>query len=53
MSNGSTADVDPEAWTVRNGKVYLNYSKRIRRQWRPEAGRRIAAADRNWPKLHR
>lgn len=53
VSNGYTADVDPKAWTVRDGKLYLNCSKGIRRKWLGEVRERIAAADRNWPKLHR
>ncbi len=53
VSTGSTADIDPRAWTVRDGKLYLNYSKRVRSKWRREASERIAAADRHWPKLHR
>jgi len=34
VSRGYTADVDPLAWTVVDGKLYLNYSKRVQRTWK-------------------
>ena len=53
VSNNYTAPIDPEAWKVINGKLYLNYSKRVQRMWEPEAAKRIVDADRNWPGLHK
>jgi hypothetical protein len=53
VSNNYTADVDPDAWKIVDGKLYLNYSKNVQRKWEPEAARRIVDADRNWPDLHK
>lgn len=53
VSNNYTAPIDPEAWKIVNGKLYLNYSKGVQRRWEPDAARRIVDADRNWPALHR
>jgi hypothetical protein len=53
VSEDYTADIDPSAWTVRGGKLYLNYSKKVQKLWLKDVGRRIAAAERNWPGLHR
>ena len=53
VSNNYTAPIDPEAWKIIDGKLYLNYSKRVQRMWEPEAARRIVDADRNWPGLHK
>jgi hypothetical protein len=53
VSNNYTADIDPEAWKIVNGKLYLNYSKSVQKMWEPEAQKRIADADRNWPGLHK
>jgi hypothetical protein len=53
VSNNYTAPIDPEAWKIINGKLYLNYSKSVQRQWEPEAAKRIVLADRNWPGLHK
>ncbi|WP_020649701.1 YHS domain-containing (seleno)protein [Solimonas variicoloris] len=44
-------DIDPEAFTVVDGKLYLNYSPKIRAQWDADRARYIEAADRNWPAL--
>ncbi len=51
VSKGSTADVDPEAWTLHDGKLYLNYSKSVRSRWRKDIPGNVAKADRNWPRL--
>jgi YHS domain-containing protein len=51
VSEGYTADIDPEAWDIVNGKLYLNYSKKVQVTWREKRDERIAQADTNWPKL--
>ncbi len=51
VSRGYTASTDPEAWTLHEGKLYLNYSISVRAQWRPEIAENIALADANWPKV--
>ena len=33
MSQGYTASGDPEAWSIVNGKLYLNYSKSVMKTW--------------------
>lgn len=49
VSQGYTASIDPEAWTIRQGKLYLNYSKSVRSQWRTDIPGNIAKAEGNWP----
>ncbi len=49
VSYGSTASTVPEAWTVHNGKLYLNFSLGVRDRWRADIDERIALADKNWP----
>ena len=49
MSRGYTADIDPAAWTIVDGKLYLNFSKRIRKKWARDIPGNIGKADRNWP----
>ena len=51
VSQGYTAPIDPDAWTVRDGKLYLNNSKFIRARWALDKDGNIAAADANWPGL--
>jgi hypothetical protein len=47
----STANIDPEAWTIVDGKLYLQYSKGGREQWERDRAARIAAADQKWPEV--
>ena len=49
MSRGYIASTDPDAWTLHEGKVYLNYSVSVRTRWVPEIAENIALADANWP----
>lgn len=49
VSRGYTADIDPEAWKIVNGKLYLNYSKRVQRMWEQDMTRNIAKGEANWP----
>jgi len=51
VSQDYTASVDPEAWDMVNGKLYLNYSKSVQKKWRQKRDEYIASADKNWPKL--
>ncbi len=53
VSHGSTADAAPRAWTIVDGKLYLNYNTDVQRQWRRDAQAHIERAHRNWPMLHR
>lgn len=48
-----TADTDPEAWKIVGGKLYLNYNKEVQSMWQKDVDSRIAAADKNWPGLHK
>jgi YHS domain-containing protein len=53
VSRGYTADVDPEAWKIVDGRLYLNYSKGVQRKWEADIPGNIAKADQNWPGLHK
>jgi len=49
VSRGYTADIDPEAWRIIDGKLYLNYSKRVQRMWEQDVRANIAKGMANWP----
>jgi YHS domain-containing protein len=53
VANNYTAPVDPEAWRIVDGKLYLNYSRAIRLRWDMMRQSNIAKADANWPELSR
>ncbi len=49
VSEGYTASTIPEAWTIHEGKLYLNFSRGVQRRWARDIPGRVAAADANWP----
>lgn len=49
VSQGYTAPVDPTAWEIVDGKLYLNFDARIQRRWQQDIPGNIASADQNWP----
>jgi hypothetical protein len=53
VSQGHTADIDPEAWTIASDRLFLNYSKAVQKQWLVDRDGNIAKADANWPALSR
>jgi YHS domain-containing protein len=48
-AKGAIAGTVPEAWTIVDGKLYLNYSLEVQQRWRKDVPGHIRAADRNWP----
>jgi len=51
VANNYTATTDPGAWSIKDGKLYLNYSKLVRARWALDKDGNIVSADRNWPGL--
>ena len=51
VSEGYTASTVPEAWSIVDGKLYLNYSTGVKGRWEQDIPGRISAADANWPKV--
>lgn len=51
MARGYKAVVDPTAFTVAGGKLYLNYNHAISSQWQGNRAREIQRADAQWPKV--
>lgn len=49
VSEGHLAASSPEAFTVVEGKLYLNSSPAIRNTWQSDVTANIESADRNWP----
>ena len=51
VAGGYKAAIDPAAFTVVDGKLYLNYNAGVQKQWRADIPGFIAKADRNWPQV--
>lgn len=50
-SRGYVASTVPEAWSVIEGRLFLNFSVRIRRRWLREVPDAIEQGDANWPAI--
>jgi YHS domain-containing protein len=52
VAKGQLASIDPDAWSIRDGKLYLNYSTSVRATWEQNAEGYIDTANDNWPDLN-
>jgi YHS domain-containing protein len=51
VSRGYSAPIDPNAWRIVDGKLYLNYDKSVQRSWERNIPDNISKANRNWPNV--
>ena len=51
IASGSFAGIEPEQFTVVNGKLYLNYNHDIQKTWKADRDNFIQMADKKWPAL--
>ncbi len=49
VSRNYTAKTEPDAWTVYDGKLFLNYNKLVRGLWEIDIPGNVAKGDMNWP----
>ncbi|HEV3008587.1 MAG TPA: YHS domain-containing (seleno)protein [Burkholderiales bacterium] len=50
-ASGYKAPIEPDAWTVVDGKLYLNYNRSVRSQWSSDIPGFVRKADANWPAI--
>jgi YHS domain-containing protein len=50
-SEGHKAPTEPDAWTIVEGKLYLNYNKDVKSLWNKNQRELIKKADDNWGEL--
>ncbi|MDM5147459.1 YHS domain protein [Candidatus Persebacteraceae bacterium Df01] len=53
VAQGYLVRGDPMAWSIRDDKLYLNYSQGIRTAWLANAQEFIRRSELSWPKLNR
>jgi YHS domain-containing protein len=51
VADGHKASTSPDAWTVVNGKLYLNYDKDVRELWKKDQKVFIKTAEEKWPQV--
>lgn len=49
LSRGYTAPTVPQAWTIHEGRLYLNFSRPVRLLWARDIPGNIEKGDANWP----
>ena len=49
VAEGGTAKGDADHWKIVDGKLYLNYNKKIQDRWERNQEQFIIQADTNWP----
>ena len=48
VSRGYTANADPRAWKIVDGKLFLNYNKDVQKRWEEDIPGNINSANQNW-----
>lgn len=51
VSQGYTAQGDPQYWRIVDGKLYLNYDATVQKRWEKDIPGFIRKAEANWPKV--
>ncbi|MEP1229574.1 MAG: YHS domain-containing (seleno)protein [Litorimonas sp.] len=51
IAKGKLARGRPEHWNIENGKLYLNYNKRIKKRWEKDKQGFISLGDAMWPAI--
>jgi len=49
VANGYTAATDPDAWSIVDDRLYLNYSASVKQRWKKNTRDYIRKANENWP----
>ncbi len=52
-AQGYPAKIEPEAWSIVDGKLYLNYNFSIQGDWNKKQREYIKAANKNWEEAHK
>lgn len=51
VAHDYTAQIDPDAWAIENGRLYLNYNAKVARLWQAQKAEFIPRAESHWPRL--
>ena len=51
VAQGYAVKIEPEAWEIVEGKLYLNYNLEVQKSWQSKKKEYISTANTNWPKV--
>lgn len=52
VAEGAQVDVDPTAWRIVDGKLYLNIDHSVQRRWQQDIPGYIRRANENWSRMN-
>lgn len=50
-SRGYLVKIEPEAWSIVDGRLYLNYDLGVRETWARDTAKYLDRSEKNWPRL--
>jgi YHS domain-containing protein len=53
VSKGYTADGDPQAWKIVDGRLFLNYNVEVKQEWEKDQERLIHEGEKNWEEFQK
>jgi YHS domain-containing protein len=53
VSRNYKVKTEPDAWSIVEGKLYLNYNLEVQKKWLPDKETYIQKANNNWPDLEK
>ena len=53
VAQGAKVGIDPQAWTIYKGKLYLNVNPEVQARWRQDIPGNLAKAAAKWPGLQK
>ena len=51
VAGGYAVKIEPDAWSVVDGKLYLNYDRSVQASWQKDVPGYVRKADENWPRV--
>jgi hypothetical protein len=51
LAKNKLAKGSPEHWTIKDGRLYLNFNKKIKNRWLKDTDNFITQGDGNWPNI--
>ncbi len=52
VSEGHKAPIDPESFSIIDGKLYLNYNLKVKDMWSKNLEERVSNGDKNWEQIN-
>ncbi len=51
VAQGYLVKIEPEAWAIKDGRLYLNYDAQVQKQWEKDWTGYVETARKSWPLL--